>query len=411
MSRALYILALLCVTYVFSQFFRNSTGVIGPELMTAFGFGPDGLGLLSASFFLGISLAQIPVGLLLDRFGPRYTNYGLMALAVGGTLVFALAPDPATLLIGRVVMGIGCAAAYTGATVVCARWFQPDRFAGASSIVLASGNLGAILATTPLAWSAAVYGWRETFLAAAALAFLGCLWGFAVVRDAPPGHAFLSRKHETAGEAMRGLWQVMTNRPFLRVLAVAFTNYPLVVAILGLWGAPYLFDRYGLAPVDRGNILLVMALSTIAGFVIYGQLDRLLDTRKWLVAGGLGVSILVLTTLGLAGPLPLWATAALFATLGLFGSFNSVTLAHGRSLFAPHLVGRMAAMFNLGVQGGVGIIQIASGLLIAALAGPDGATPAMAWRVLFLVLAGIGAAALLAYLPLADAKPSRDRRG
>src|SRR5690606_29156519 len=128
MPRAIFILALLCLTYVFSQFFRNSTGVIGPELMQAFALGPEGLGLLGASFFLGISLAQIPTGLLLDRIGPRLTIYGLMAITVLATLVFALANDSATLLAGRFVMGIGCAAAYTGATVVCARWFPPDRF-------------------------------------------------------------------------------------------------------------------------------------------------------------------------------------------------------------------------------------------------------------------------------------------
>jgi predicted MFS family arabinose efflux permease len=411
MGRATYILVLLCLTYIFSQFFRNSTGVIGPELMTDFGFGPGGLGLLSAAYFLGISLAQIPTGLLLDRIGPRYTIYGLMGFTVLGTLVFALAPGFSSLVTGRIIMGIGCGAAYIGATVVCARWFPPDRFAGASSIVLASGNLGAVLATTPLAWSAAAFGWRETFLAAAALTFTGCLWAYTVVRDAPPGHAFLSRRKESIGETLNGLWQVMTNREFLRVLGVAFTNYPLVVVILGLWGAPYLFDLHGLSPVDRGNILLAMALSTIAGFLIYGQLDRLLDTRKWLVIGGLGMSVLILLVLGLAGPLPVGATTALFSALGLFGSFNSVTLAHGRALFAPNLVGRMAAMFNLAVQGGVGLIQFASGLLVAAFVVSEGTIPVLAYRVLFLALAAVGLLALLFYAPLADAKPSRDRRG
>lgn len=409
MSRAIPILALLCLTYIFSQFFRNATGVIGPELMNSFGFGPDGLGLLGASYFLGISLMQIPTGLLLDRIGPRLTIYGLMAFTVLGALLFALAPGFPTLLTGRIVMGIGCAAAYIGATVVCARWFPPDRFAGASSIVLASGNLGAVLATTPLAWGAATFGWRETFVAAAALTLVGCLCGFAVVRDAPPGHAFLSRRKETAAETLHGLWRVMTHGEFLRVLAVAFTNYPLVVVVLGLWGAPYLFDLHRLDPVDRGNVLLVMAIATIVGFLLYGQFDRLLDTRKWLVVGGLGGSVLVLLVLGIAGSLPVWATAALFAALGLFGSFNSVTLAHGRALFAPHLVGRMAAVFNLAVQGGVGVIQLASGLLVAAFVAPDGSTPVLAYRILFLGLAGTGAVALLLYLPLRDAKPSGDR--
>jgi MFS family permease len=121
MSQRTRILALLCLTYMFSQFFRNSVGVIGPELRADFGLSPDGLALLSAIFFLGVSVAQIPTGLLLDRIGPRYTNYGLMALTVLGAAIFALAQDSVTLMAGRLVMGIGCAAAYVGATVVAAR--------------------------------------------------------------------------------------------------------------------------------------------------------------------------------------------------------------------------------------------------------------------------------------------------
>jgi predicted MFS family arabinose efflux permease len=160
-----------------------------------------------------------------------------------------------------------------------------------------------------------------------------------VVRDAPPGHAFHAREPETGLEALRGLWQVFTNRDFQRVLAVAFTNYPLVAAVLGLWGAPYLFDRYGMSPVDRGNVLLAMAAATITGFIVYGQLDRLLDTRKWLVVTGLTVSVGALLALGMVGTPPLWLTTMLFVLLGLFGSFNTVTLAHGRALFAPGWLG------------------------------------------------------------------------
>jgi predicted MFS family arabinose efflux permease len=347
--------------------------------------------------------------MMLDRIGPRHTLFPLMFVTVAATVCFALSPTVLLLEVSRFVMGIGCAAAYIGATVVCARWFSGDRFAAASGVVLATGNVGAILATSPLAWSAHEVGWRDTFLISAAIAFAGSAWAYAVVRDAPPGHAFHSRKPERLRDTLAGLRQVVTDTDFLRVLMVGFTNYPVVVAVLGLWGAPFLFDVHGMDAVERGNVLLIMAVSTVAGFLLYGQLDRLLDTRKWLIVGGLSASIAVLLALALAPRLPVWLTAALFAALGLFGSFNSVSLAHGRALFRPQLVGRMAAMYNLSVQGGVGVLQLATGWLLAAFPATAGRTPETAYSALFLALAALGLIALAVYAPLRDAKPSADR--
>lgn len=407
--RALYILSLLCLTYIFSQFFRNSTGVIGPELMAEFSLRPDGLGVLSSLFFLGVAAAQIPIGVMLDRIGPRHTLFPLMFMTVAATVCFAYSTDALLQAISRFAMGVGCAAAYIGATIVCARWFSGDRFAAACGIVLATGNFGAILATSPLAWSASEIGWRSTFLVAASVTLAGCIWAYAVVRDAPPGHAFHSRSPETLKQAFVGLKQVMTNTDFLRVLIVGFTNYPLVVAVLGLWGAPFLFDIHGLDTVARGQILLFMAISTVTGFLLYGQLDRLLDTRKWLILTGLTVSTVVLLILGLAPRLPVWQATVLFSILGLFGSFNSVSLAHGRALFPAQLVGRMAAMFNMSVQAGVGILQLLTGWLLAAFPLIDGKTSETAYSVMFFALAALGVAAIVAYAPLKDAKPSADR--
>jgi MFS family permease len=332
-----------------------------------------------------------------------------MGLTVVGAVIFGLAQDYVWLTTGRIVMGIGCAAAYIGATVVCARWFSGDRFAAASGFILASGNIGAILATSPLAWSAATFGWRETFYVSALVTCLGCLWAFTVVRDAPPGDSFLNRKPEPLSAIWRGLCDVASNRDYQRILMVGFTNYPLVVAVLGLWGAPYLFDIHGLDPVERGQVLLVMACMTVTGFLVFGQLDRLLDTRKWLILTGLTVSTIVLLILGLARGLSIWQVTVLLGMLGLFGSFNSVTLAHGRALFPPELLGRMAALFNLSVQAGVGILQLATGLIITSISSSDASRLTEAYSTMFLCLAALGVVAIVVYAPLADAKPSADR--
>jgi MFS family permease len=407
----LVVLGLSTLSYVFSQLLRNATGVIGPELMRDLALSPQALGLLASVYALANAVMQVPVGLLLDRVGARRTTYALLAFAVAGTVAFALADSGMALTGARFVMGIGVSGAYVGGVVLIARWFAAERFAGVGGIFLAGGNVGALLATTPLALAAAALGWRGAFFAIAALLLPVILAGAFIIRDAPAGHSFLRRQPERIGETLRGLGIVLRDRGLQRIFLVAFINYATFSTMLGLWAGPFLNDRFGLDPVARGNVLLAMTAAVIGGYIAYGQLDRLLDCRKPLVLFGLTGMVTAFAALAIARDLALWQAVALLVALALSSAFNSVSLAHARALFPGNLVGRVATTYNLAVQLGSGVFQLVSGFVVGFLPITADGMSGAAYRLLFGFLGAAVLLALVVYLPIRDVRPSEDAAG
>ena len=145
------IFAVLSAAYLSSQFFRVSNAVIAPELMRELDLSPAVLGAMTGAFFLTFACAQIPGGILLDRWGPRRTMAAVMSVAVAGSLLFAVANSAVALTVARALMGVGCAVGLMGALVILGRWFPPHRFAPLSALLFAIGGSGTLLATTPLA--------------------------------------------------------------------------------------------------------------------------------------------------------------------------------------------------------------------------------------------------------------------
>ena len=149
--QGLVIVTTLATAYVASHFFRAANVTIGLDLMRDLGIGPEALGALTGAFFFGFSAMQIPCGFLFDRYGPRRTVTGMLAVAVIGAALFTVAPAWPQLLAGRALMGAGFGVMLIGSMVVISRWFPPDRFATLAGVVLSVGLLGNLLATTPLA--------------------------------------------------------------------------------------------------------------------------------------------------------------------------------------------------------------------------------------------------------------------
>lgn len=408
-ATAVRILAALCVIYIVSHFFRVSVSVIAPDLMRELTLSSEAMGVLTGSFFITFALWQIPLGMMLDRYGARFTNAGMLLLAMAGALVFAGAESLAGLTAGRVLMGMGCAGALMGALVVCSRWFAPDRFAMVAAVLRGVGSLGNLLATAPLAAAAAAIGWRGAFVGMAVLTAGAAAVGYLVIRDAPPGHAFHRREVEGAGAVVRGIGEVIRNPAVPPMFAMNFVSLGGLVAVLGLWGGPYLHDVHGLETVARGNVLLAMALALIAGNVVFAPLDRVFDSRKRVVIAGAGASVAAFAVLALLSSPALWQVTLLFALIALFNGYNVALLAHMRSIFPDRLVGRGLTTMAVGGIGGVAVMQMTTGLIVGAFVQDTGVVSAAGYRWMFGFLAATIAAALLVYSRGADAKPSHER--
>lgn len=342
--------------YVLSQFYRSFLAVIAPELANELALDPQALGNLQAYWIAGFVAMQLPVGWALDRLGPRRTISILMLAAVAGALLFARARSAFDLNIAMALIGIGCSAIYMGAIYVFGRINRPEQFALLCSWLLGIGAAGNLLAASPLAWAAASIGWRGAMLAMAGLTLLSALSVLALIRDPPRigSSGFFS-----------GITGILTLRALWPLLPLALVSYSVVLALRGLWAGPYFTDVHGLSAVERGHALLAMAAAMSAGAMIYGPLDRILGTRKWVVVGGSTVTAACFLALGLASP-SLTSAILLTAVLGAFGMTYGVLMAHGRSFVPDHLLGRGITLLNILLIGGTGLLQPISGALMNA---------------------------------------------
>jgi predicted MFS family arabinose efflux permease len=409
-GRAHAIYAVLCAGFLVSLFYRVSNAVIAPELMRSLAISAEAMGVITGMYFLVFAVAQIPTGVLLDRFGPRRTMSSLFFIAVAGSIVFASAEGAIGLGVGRGLMGLGFAAGLMGAMVAIARWFPADRFARLASLLYTVGGVGLLLASTPLAAVADAIGWRGAFMAMAVLTGLIAVLLYLVLRDAPPGAAAASRAPETPHEIWMGLKTVFANRALWRICAIQFVNYGTVLAVVGLWAGPYLNDVHGLAGVSRGNALLALNVATLCGVMLFSAVERWIDSRKWTIAGGAFLSVVVLLVLALVPGLGLWPAAALLVVYAVVSAYVMLIHSHARAVLPDHLVGRGLTLQNVAVFLGVFVIQSLSGVIVGAFDGVGGAAPEAAYRAVFGFLAAMLLAGTLVYLRVRDVRPRAEGR-
>ena len=397
-------LAVLCAAFMASQFFRVSNAVIAPELMRTLSISSEAMGVLTGAYFLAFGIMQIPTGMLLDRFGPRRTMSGLFVIAAAGSAVFAMAESVFGLILGRALVGIGCAAGLMGMLVSISRWYPAERFARLSGTVYVVGGAGVLFATTPLAAAAGTIGWRGAFWVMAVVTIGLAAMMFAMVRDAPPGQEVESAR-ETFGEMLGGVRAVGANRQLWHVCAIQFVNYGTILAIVGLWAGPYLNDVHGLRGVVRGNVLFVINLAMLAGVLGYGVLERKLGSRKRAIVGGSVASAAVLLVLAVWPDIGPWPAVGLLIAFTLTSAHIMLNHAHARAVLPDHLVGRGLTLQNVAVFVGVATMQSATGVIVGAFAeAGEAAAPDIAYRSAFAFLALMIVVSLVLYLPVRDVK-------
>jgi len=382
--------------YVLSQFYRSFLAVIAPELARELALDPQLLGNMQAWWIAGFVAMQFPVGWALDTVGPRRTVASLMGFAVAGAVLFAQARSAFDLNIAMALIGVGCSAIYMGAIYVFGRVGRADRFALLCSWLLGIGTAGNLMAASPLAYAAETIGWRNAMLAMAAATAMSAVSVMLLIRD--PQRIV---SHDNRG-FFTGIKEVLSIRALWPLLPLTAVGYSVILAERGLWAGPYFSDVHGLGPVERGHALLLMAVAMSVGAMIYGPLDRLLGTRKWIVAGGSAVTAGSLLMLGLFD-LTLAGSAIAMAVLGVFGMTYGVLMAHGRSFVPDRLLGRGITLLNVLFLGGAGVLQPISGAFMKAQADSP---PVEAYASLHLAFGLALLAALAVYLLSRDRPPA-----
>lgn len=369
----------LLLGYVLSQFYRASLAVLAPMLATDLGATSADLARASGLWFLAFAAMQIPVGVALDRIGPRRTASVLLgAGAGGGALVFALAPAPWAIDAAMTLIGIGCAPALMASYYIFARLYPPAMFATLAGAMLGAGTLGNLSASLPLSLAAETIGWRGAMavLACGTLAVAMCIGRF--VKDPP--------RAMQPGAGQSTLWSLLRMPVLWPILAMMIVNYAPAASLRGLWIGPYMADVFGADSTGIGVVGLVMAVAMVLGNFAYGPLDRLVGSRKWVVLGGNLAGAVCLLGLWQVPAAGFWPAALLLAGVGFFGASFPMIIAHGRAFFPPHLAGRGVTLLNLFGIGATGVMQLASGPLFRAMSG-GGLPAAQAYGQLYLFFA------------------------
>ncbi|MEQ9640958.1 MAG: MFS transporter [Alphaproteobacteria bacterium] len=399
---AFFLFALL---FGIGQFHRVSLAVIAGDLQTDLGLGGNLLGIFGATFFLAGAAAQIPTGILLDRLGPRRTVPLILLVGIAGALVLAAASDASQAIVGRALAGFGAAASVMGAYVVFARWLPPERFATVASLMIAFGSIGGLVATTPLALLLEHVTWRTVFVGLAVLTAGLATCVLLLVRDTPPGLP-VAKAPASLRDSLRGLIEVFRVPAFWPIAAAGFVQFGPVTALYGLWAGPYLHDVHGLSLVERGHVLMAMAIASPLALTFVGPLDRVFNTRKWLIVAVMLGEAVVMVGLGGFGERG-WLVAACGLVLANCLATHYVVLAaHVRAVMPDYLIGRANTVVNMIAALGVAFAQMATGAIIDILPGAGGAIGSVeAYRWIFWFLAALLVCATVGYLPVRDAPP------
>src|SRR5688500_15084750 len=159
--------------YFLSFFFRNVNAVISMDLAGEFELSPSDLGFLTSMYLLAFAAFQLPLGVLLDRYGPRRVVAALLCVAASGALIFALARDFTMLSVGRALLGLGVSAGLMGAIKAFTLWFPLSRLATLNGLYLAAGGIGGLSATAPAEALIGEFGWRALFFGLFGLSQIG----------------------------------------------------------------------------------------------------------------------------------------------------------------------------------------------------------------------------------------------
>ena len=348
--------------YFISYFFRNVNAIIEADLVGDLGFSAASLGLLTSVYFISFASFQLPLGLLLDRFGPRRTESVLLIFAALGALIFSMAESLSGLILGRLLIGFGVSACLMASFKAYVLWFPPDRLPLMNGLQMVAGGLGAMSATVPLRTALEFTDWRGVFLILSGLTLFSALvlWLVYPEKEGSAGPVPMKKQLE-------GLKTVLTSRPFLAIAPLVMFSQSAQMAIQGLWAKPWLRDVAGLDEAECANHLMWMMAAMMAGFFLLGLLsERLYQARK-ISPVTVGVSAMavfivlqLLMALGwTAQPMLLMTAFSFFATAGI------LPYAGLSQIFPKALSGRVSTSLNLTVFLGAFAVQWGLGEIIS----------------------------------------------
>ena len=367
--------------YLLSYLYRTVNAVISPELSRDLALNPSSLGLLTSAYFIGFAAMQIPVGILLDRYGPRRVEPVLLAVAAGGAALFAFAESLTGLAVARALIGAGVCACLMAPLKAIAAWYPADRHASYSGWIMVAGGLGALATTVPLEFALKFMPWRGVFvgLSAVTLAVALTIWWRVPDIEKPVDSGGLATQ-------FAGVRRVFVHPRFWWLAPVAGFAMGSFMAIQGLWAVPWLMDVEGSTRATAANHLLAMNAVIMLGYALLGFFGTRLAHRgvhaRHLFAAGFAVNVAALALIVVRVP----GSYVWWSLFGLGAAVNVLAFTVLNEGFGRELAGRTNTTLNLLMFTGSFVTQWGIGVVVDAARGLYALDTADALRVAFAVI-------------------------
>jgi MFS family permease len=392
--------------YFLSYLFRTINALIAEPLTTELGLGPTELGLLTATYFLFMAAIQLPVGVLLDRYGPRRVQSACLLVGSAGAIIFAFADTLTTLLLGRALIGVGFGTAFMAGLKAIILWFPLERIPLANGLLMTLGAFGAVSATLPAQQMIDAVGWRCLFLMVAWLTAISSVVMFLVVpertRPAVPSAEVVS------------LLTIVQDARFWKLAPMSATCIGTAWALQGLWAAPWLGVVEGYDRASVVHILFVMALSLSAAGLGLGVLAERLRKKGITVEKLFAtvVAIFLIAQISLLVRFPFIPTAILWALIGAAGAATVLSYAILPTYFSKQASGRANAALNICHLGVAFAVQGLIGVAIDLWPSVSGRHPVEAYQFAFGANLIVQSLALVWFLlpPIEVRLPERRKR-
>ena len=354
--------------YFFVYFHRVSTSVIVSDLLAAFDTTATALGLMSSMYFYIYAFNQPVVGYLADRIGPRRVIAWWSVTAAIGCFIFGLAPTIGWASVGRALIGFGVGGVYVPTVKALSQWFRQKEFATMVGLLMAVGNFGAVVATTPLAWAAGRWGWRPTFFLIGGVSLALALLMLFATRDAPEPPEPVDGHADKRGPGLLGSIGIVLAAPQFWLVAVTFFGfYGTAVTLQGLWATPFLMAVLDIERMLASKLNMLIPIGVIIGAPFFGWLpDRLaLDKSRVLTAITAAYSLCWLAILPVFDWLELRGFAVILLLIGLMiGGFISVIWGIIRETTPAERLGLTSGLLNPAPFLGVAAFQVLTGSII-----------------------------------------------
>ena len=365
------------LAYFLSYAMRAINAVIAPSLSADLHLTNADLGLLSAAYFMGFGLMQLPIGVWLDRHGPRRTESALLLFGALGAAIFASSDTLLGVWIGRALIGVGVSACLMAAFKAFRVWYPPERQSQLGSYMLVIGTAGALSATVPVALLLPVVGWRAIFFGVAVALVLAAWVLFSRLRDVEQSMPMHDATRAPAGTAAStssatdapGYGAIFSDPYFRRMALLSAVHQGGFMALQSLWAGPWMITVLGMSVEQTSRVLFLFNLALLIAYmglswwapryVAYGQRTGLPVLS--VVAVGLSISVLVQ---GLIVLLPYESSWWLWIIFAIVITVTTLSQTHVSLAFPTALVGRANSAFNLTLFVGAFSVQWGIGLLV-----------------------------------------------